>query len=108
MSVLCGRCSEHHCCCREYFPHIAAPAIFDERDKRIAELEARIAELMADAMALIECWGNLAIRNEASMAVWKDKLSPDMLAGMAQDRVEGFAAVKRLRGPSAKPEAIKP
>jgi len=57
----------------------------------------RISALEAAASNLIRCWGNLAIRNEASMAVWRDKLSEDMILGMNEDRTAGWVAVKRLR-----------
>ena len=57
----------------------------------------RAAAIEVAVRELIECWGELAILNEAAMAVWKDKLSLDMLRNMTNDRTRGFAAVKVLR-----------
>lgn len=65
---------------------------------------ARIAELEAAAAAMVRAWASLAARNEASMPVWRDKLSPDMLAGMDEDRAAGFAAARRLRDLGVRPE----
>jgi len=77
------------------------PTITAEAERELMrisrEKSARIAELEAAIRELIEAAGNLAMRNEASMAVWRDKLSSDMIQSMEADRNAIFTAVGGLR-----------